>query len=60
MKAFAVGFALVTASYFNYWQGYYRGADSTLCVVASAMKDKEITARRCPKVNDVYFHWKED
>ena len=50
--------ALLAFGYFNYWQGFYRGADMTLCVVATAQDNKEIMNNRCPGINNIYFHWK--
>lgn len=44
--------------YFNYWQGYYRGADTVLCIVASVQNNTKIEQNTCPNINNVYFHWK--
>ena len=49
--------AIVATGYFNYWQGFYRGADMTLCVIATTQANKPIIARRCNGINNVYFHW---
>ena len=43
--------------YFVYWQGYYRGADNTLCVMEIAI-DKA-PGNRC-ELSKHFFHWFDD
>jgi hypothetical protein len=48
---FSIIAAILYMSYaFVWWQGFYKGADTSLCIMASVTKDKEASAEICPRI----------